>query len=222
MRRPFIIFLLIISMYCWLTDCVNFLFYLFDINSSTVKTFSAFTGIIILATSLPLLKKVFNKLSFPGIGDLFQIKRKREWLLLLTVSSPIILLGLFRAIYPDQNYDTYHFELYLQELDFTDNKTNFAAGSIRTYYFTLSERIFALFRHILGFRLGSILNTILLVTIIFSIYDFIKKVFIVHLPHIQFPSVLVALLSLFTIFADNTLFNTGSYKPDILGVPIIL
>lgn len=222
MRRPFIIFLLIISIYCWLTDCINFLFYLFHISGPTVKTFSTVISIVILAASFLLLKKAFKNLNFPGIGDLFQIKRKREWLLLLTVSSPIILLGLFRAIYPDQNYDTYHFELYLQELDFTDNKTNFAAGSIRTYYFTLSERIFALFRHILGFRLGSILNTVLLVTIIFSIYDFIKKVFAVHLPHIQFPSVLVALLSLFAIFADNTLFNTGSYKPDILGVPLIL
>ncbi len=222
MRRPFILFLLVISIYCWLTDGVNLLFFAFAINFHSYL-FIGLISLLLLAVLFFVLRKflpIENIVSQKN--SLFEAGTKNEWLLLFVVSSPVILLGFFRAIYPDQNYDTYHFELYLQEYNFGDNAKNFAAGSIRSYYFPLPERIFSLFRHILGYRLGTVFNTFLLVTIIFSIYDFIKKICIQYLPNTSFPSVLVAILSLFALFADNTLFNIGSYKPDLIGVPLIL
>ena len=223
MRRPLIFFLVLISIYCWLADCFNLLFYALTIDSSKIKIYCSVASLIVLASSFFVIKKIFYKnSSLPKVSSLFKNGIREEWVILFIVSLPIVILGLFRAIYPDQNYDTLHYELYLQEYDFKDNSINFAPGSLRSYFFPLTERIFAIFRHMLGFRLGTILNAILLVTIIFSIYDFIRKVFCVYLSHLQFPKVAVALLSLFAIFAENTLFTIGSYKTDLIGVPLIL
>lgn len=223
MRRPFILFLILISIYCWLADCFNLLFYALKIDSSNIKVYCSVFSVLVLTSFFFIVKKLFYKTSsLPSAGSLFKGGTRKEWLLLFIVSLPVIILGIFRAVYPDQNYDTLHYELYVQEYDFKDNSINFAAGSIRTYFFPLAERVFAIFRHVLGFRLGTILNTILLVTIIFSIYDFIKKVFTVYLPDMQVPRIAVALFSLFSIFSENTLFTIGSYKTDLIGVPLTL
>ena len=156
------------------------------------------------------------------VTNLFDGTRKREWLVLLLVALPIIRLGFFRALYPDQNFDTLHFELYLQDYDLSDNKVNFAAAAIRTYYFPLPERIFGWCRHLLGYRLGTLIDTFLIVAIIASAYDFLKRFFATWSPGIKTPVVLTGLLALFAVWADNALFNIGSYKPDLIGVPILM
>lgn len=222
MRRPFIIFLFILIAYFWLKDCVDFLFYLFGNNSPNVNLYSALIGLLAIAAIFYSAKKtVFKHVTLPSAKEIFQPERKKEWRLLWLVSTPIILLGLFRCIYPDLSYDTGHYELYLQDYNFSDNKTNYGIGAIRTYFFPLSERVFGLFRHLLGYRLGAIFTTFLYVTIIISSYDFIKRFFSEYAPTYKLGIILPACLSLYVIFADNTLLIISSYKTDLLGIPFL-
>jgi hypothetical protein len=169
------------------------------------------------------LKVAFvKKITVPQVKELFQPDRKKEWLLLFFVSLPVIVLGLIRAVFPDQNYDTIHYELYLQDFDYIDNKRHFAPGGTATYIFHLSEIFSGLFRHRLGYRLGSTFNIFLLVSIIASSYDFIKKFLSVYAPEHKISVILLALLASFVVFADNTLLVMGSYKTDLIGIPLLI
>lgn len=224
MRKPFLFFIVLISIYCWLTDVIELFFYFSHTEPAhkhvighLVSAALLMGGWLILAFSL------YKKYGYTAwLKDIFQPNRKKEWLLLLLASTPVLLLGLFRSILPDQNFDTYHFELYLQDYDFTENKINFAAGALRTYYFPLPERVYALFRHLLGYRLGTLFNTFLLVTILVSAYDFVMNFLSLYENGRKHKVIVLVLLSLFILLADNTLFIIGSYKPDLIGIPLLL
>jgi len=178
-------------------------------------------SVILLFIAAIIYRRNYGQ-KLPAFKSLFGGADKSEWVLLFLVSSPVILLGLFRALYPDMNYDIFHYEMYLQDFDLRDNSISFAPGAFRSYLFPLAERISKLFRYVLGYRMGTIFNTFLLITIIFSVYDFLKKAFAACLPDRRFPRIPIALFCLFTIFADNTLFTIGSYKSDLIGVPLLL
>lgn len=220
MRRPFLLFILLLATYCWLKDLVGILFYLR--NATYANFYGSIAGAIGVLLFLYLLKKVIFKNTPSLLKELFRTDRKNEWPALLVACLPVILLGLIRSIYPDQNADTGHFELYLQDYGFPENKTNYAVGSLRTYYTPLPERMFAAFRHILGYRMGAIFNTLLLVTLLATVYDFLKKFLSLYKPDFRPRPILLALAALFVITADNTLFCIGTYKPDLIGIPFIL
>lgn len=223
LRRPFLFLLVLIVLYCWFKDFVNFFFYIVGSESTSTGTYSYLIGLFIFLAVLYGLKVTFfKKISATQIKEIFQPHRKKEWLLLLLVSLPIIALGLIRAVFPDQNYDTIHYELYLQDFDYIENKRHFAPGGTATYIFHLSEIFSGLFRHLLGYRLGSIFNIFLAVTIIVSVYDFIKKFISVYAPLRTFSIVSVALLASFAIFADNAILIFGSYKTDLIGIPLLI
>lgn len=223
MRRPFLIFFVLIALYFWLKDLTALFFYLIGSDSSNLKVYSTVISILLFGGILYLLKiSIFKKIPLPTIKEVFQPERKKEWLLLLLVSLPLLALGLIRCIYPDHTWDTYHYELYLQEFNFNESKTNFTAGGKGTYLFPLSERIIGLFRYILGYRLGSIFNVLLLITILISCYDFTKKFISVYGPTFKYAVIIPALFALYIVLADNTLFNIGSYKTDLQGIPFLL
>jgi hypothetical protein len=223
MRKPFILFFLVLSIFCWFSDFTNLIFYGLNISSPYNRLYCYIISTVVLGLFFIIYQWRFSKkYPLPSFKSLFEGTGKSEWILMLLVSSPVIFLGLFRALYPDTNYDQFHYELYLQEYDLRDNSINFAPGSIRSYFFPLTERAAKLFRYALGYRMGTIFNTFLLVTVILSIYDFLKKVYAACLPEKTFPRIPVALFALFAVFAENTLFTTGSYKTDLFGVPIVL
>lgn len=223
MRRPFLIFFVLIALYFWLKDLTGLFFYLIGNNSNNLNIYSSVIGIFLLAGILYLLKiTIFKKVPVPTLKEIFQPERKKEWLLLLLVSLPILGLGMFRCIYPDHNWDTFHYELYLQEFTFNENKTNFTAGGKGTYLFPLSERIIGFFRNIFGYRLGTMFNVLLLIAILVSCYDFTKKFISAYGPTLKVAILIPALLALYIVIADNTLFNTGSYKTDLQGIPFLL
>lgn len=222
MRRPFIIFLFALIFFFWLKDCAEFVFYVCGNNGSNINIYCSVIALIVFIASFFFVKKtVFKNKAFPTLKEIFQPERKKEWLLLFLISLPLILFGLFRCIYPDLSYDTGHYEIYLQDFRFSENKTNFGVGAIRTYFFPLSERVFGFSRHLLGYRLGTILTTFLLVVIIFSSYDFIKRFLSEYAPVNKLEFILPAFLSLYIIFADNTLLILSSYKTDLLGIPFL-
>ena len=69
---------------------------------------------------------------------------------------------------------------------------------------------------------GTSLNTFLLVTIIASVYDLLKRSLSSFAPDLRYRTSWLALMALFIVFADNALFNVASYKPDLIGVPLLI
>lgn len=225
MRKPLLFLLVLISLFCWVSDFIRLFFYFAKIQTPYKNVFGYTGSAVILIGGLSLAAFLFNRKNNAAslwLKDIFQSNTKREWLYFLLATSPVIVLGLFRSILPDQNFDTYHFELYLQEFDFSENKINWGAGAIRAYYFPLPERVFGLSRHLLGYRLGSFINTVLLVTIIAAAYDFIKKFTDLNGNGRKHKLIVLSALSLLAVLADNTFFIIGSYKPDLIGLPFIL
>ena len=128
-------------------------------------------------------------------------------------------------MFPDADYDVRAYHLFLHRLNRLENLDNFnlvggAGGG--TYFFTLSYKIFGFFRELLGYRLGTVVNTYLLFLIYLSAYDFLKKFFATYFPEEKVLGYFLAASAFFIIFADNTLFNLNSYKVDVIGVPLLL
>src|SRR5436190_2171159 len=133
MRHPFLLFLFAIISFFWLKDCAGFFFYLANTNIPNINIYNTIIGLAGLVALFYILKNtLFKKAPLPSVREILQPERKKEWLVLLFVSLPIILLALFRCISPDEGYYTAHYEIYLQEFNFGENKTNFGVGAIRT------------------------------------------------------------------------------------------
>ena len=91
----------------------------------------------------------------------------------------ILLLGIFiiTIVYPDRSFDTFNYHLYLQEHPFGDKiGFDFFAGKhLNSFTYALPDRMFYLFRYFLGYRLGVILNYLILITIYYQIKEIIKN-----------------------------------------------
>src|ERR1044072_3159552 len=101
MRRPFLIFFVLIALYFWLKDLTALFFYLIGSESRNLNIYSTVISILLFVGILYLLKiSIFKKIPLPTTKEVFQPERKKEWLLLLLVSLPLLGLGIFRCIYP--------------------------------------------------------------------------------------------------------------------------
>ncbi|MEO6668681.1 MAG: hypothetical protein ABIN36_04330 [Ferruginibacter sp.] len=224
MRKPFLFLLVIFSFWVWSMDLVDILFYY------AKHSYSTMTGSLIALIPFCILTYLFTKLFFKHY-DLdrrslaLSKERIKEYLYLLVCFLPILYLNFKRLMFPDVSYDVGAYHLYLQELNRHENLKNFnlvgSAGG-GTYFFTLSYKMFGCFRKLFGFRMGVILNTALLFVCFVSIYEFLKLVLKNYAVKLKIPLLLLALSSLFVIYADNTLFVLNSYMVDLIGIPILL
>ena len=223
MRKPFLFLLIIFSFWVWSTDLVDILFYYLK------HPYTKLTGGLIAFIPFSILTWLFTKLFFKyydlGKNSIKLSKEKiKEYLYLFLFFLPILYLNFKRIMFPDVSFDTGAYHLYLQELNRYENLKNFnmvGGGGGGTYFFTLAYKMFGSFRHLLGFRMAPVFNTILLFVCFVSIYDFIKLVSRSYLEKIKIPFVLIALASFFTIYANNTLFVLNAYMVDLIGIPLL-
>jgi hypothetical protein len=151
--------------------------------------------------------------------------KKTDYLFVLAFLTPVIYLNVARIYFPDVSYDIGSYHLYLQELNRFDNLKNFnmvGSGAGGTYFFTLSYKFFGIFRHLLGFRMGAILNTLLFFVCFTSLFDLIKMIVKESNGINRLPVFFIGLICLFAIWADNTLIIINSYVVDFLGIPILI
>jgi len=76
----------------------------------------------------------------------------------------LLLIIAITIIFPDEFWDSYSYHIYLQEEPFADKIYDdfFPGRTLTTFVFPIADRIFNMFRQLLGFRLGTlprILNT---------------------------------------------------------------
>ena len=224
MRKYFLISIILLSLWVWSTDLTDILFFYFKYHYSPAIGNVASTGFFIILTVFFYL--IFYKYSSKNRSSL-KIDKKYflELGTLVLCFLPILYLNYSRIMFPDADYDAQAYHFFLHRLNRLDNLRNFnlvggAGGG--TYFFTLSYKIFSFFREVFGYRLGTICNTFLIFLIYVSVYDLLKKWLLLYYPDKKVMVIIIAFSALFTVAADNTLFNLNSYKVDLIGLPLIL
>jgi hypothetical protein len=108
---------------------------------------SVFIGLLLDCTCIGILikrKKIGISIDFNKIDILFYIG--------------LAIITVFTIIYPDSFWDTKSYHIYLQQNPFV-NKINFdffAGRNLNSFQFPIADRVYYLFRYILGYRLGTI------------------------------------------------------------------
>ncbi|WP_455089432.1 hypothetical protein [Peptoanaerobacter stomatis] len=136
-----------------------------------------------------------------------------------------IILYINKFFVPDRAFDTLNYHLYNQEnFGVSLYKYNFFPQRvINSHSFVLGDTSHYIFRSILGYRLGTILNTIVMIIIYFQL----KKILFKYLVdmNINTPKKYKSLeffLMIWIILNEIFLWNIASYYVDILAVPLVL
>ncbi len=176
--------------------------------------------IALLIIFLPVFK-LRNKIYAPKLSC-----SRRQFLIGFII---ITIVSVFKIIYPDNGFDTFHYQLIAQRPTFTNYfsaEQGFARGNFQVWASSLGSKSFWYFRVCLGYRLGTILNSITL----FLVYtQFLGILSILFPPEKQAASrcitvyrLIQSLFGIFLITSHYIVLNTGTYMVDALALPFIL
>ena len=131
------------------------------------------------------------------------------------------LLALVRMALPDNNFDTVKYHIYLQENIFRDNITsNFFPGGFQTFSLSLGDSAFNVFRLLLGYRLGTLLNLLVILLLYFQLRALLAGY--ARQRALRLPDRVPELLAFIAVSTEVILCNTGTYMVDLLSVPLLL
>ena len=155
MRKPFLLILLLVSLWVWCLDLTDILFFYLNYHYSALISYvTAFVFFIILTCTL---FKYFYKYLKPNNSNL-QIDKNYffDFGIILLCFLPVLFLNYQRIMFPDADYDVQAYHFFLHRLNRLESLKNFnlvggAGGG--TYFFTLSYKIFSLSRALFGYRL---------------------------------------------------------------------
>jgi len=143
---------------------------------------------------------------------------KTDWLVILFIFAITFL----RLPLPDRSFDVLNYHLFLQGFGFENNLIhNFFPGNIQTFTFPLGDRLFFIFRIILGYRAGVLLNTLVLILLFFQIKELVvlDKSLEIAASH---KRLLLSFFALFALSTEYILANIGTYMVDLLMLPFLL
>ena len=133
----------------------------------------------------------------------------------------ILFLSAIRIAIPANDFDTNNYHLYFQEYFGRDfiNSDFFPIRACNAHYFVLGDRMAWLFRKVLGYRLGVLLNTLVLILIYFQtkgIVSCIDRDRERKLGKWLIPIVGCAL------FTETLLWNIDTHLIDTFAIPFLL
>ena len=132
----------------------------------------------------------------------------------------IVGLGVLMSVYPDNAYDTYNYHLVAQNPEFRNLFTeHFAKGNFQVWGFGLAEQLFYIPRCILGFRLGTLLNTFIMLISYLQIFELLGM-FEEELLKRAGYATNKSIWALIIVLLHEALLMIGIYYVDILAVPI--
>lgn len=156
--------------------------------------------------------------------------------LFVVFSAGIMALAFFKGILPDTSYDVGYYHIYQQYPGFIDNvNIDVFAG---TFLFPLADRLFYYPRMLLGYRMGTLFNGYLMVTVFVQVRNIIRlatgsKLSELHASWAK-KSIFNPLRSLGRLLASESLFaflavttfyaiaNLGTYMVDLAALPLLL
>jgi hypothetical protein len=178
-----------------------------------------FIFIILLSFTLIffLFKKNKLELIFKNFFCLPEI-HKFDWFFLLVIFS----VTMIRLPIPENSWDSIHYHLFLQDFQFENNVLkNYFPAYFHTFTFPLGDRLFFVFRTLLGYRAGTILNTLITILIFFQIKEILILVFEFNFQK-NYQKFVLSFAAFFVISSEYLLGNIGNYMIDILMIPFLL
>jgi len=177
--------------------------YLWQISSNGIAWF--FSIIIAMYAFL-----YYDKLK----KDIFIQRPAKGFLFWLFIIIPLVVLYFFRIVTPDYSFDVLNMRILFSDrslvgVPFTEK--DFYYGFL---YNSLPEMITGIFRHLLGYRLGTIINLLVVIWIAIEI-DTMLFLYI-KVEWIRYLSIA------FIVLSENILFLINNYMIDLLGIPLIL
>lgn len=151
---------------------------------------------------------------------------------ILFAAGCLFIMGfcLVKCIFPDFSYDTGNYHLYVQVPGFTDNiHESVLPGRFQLFGFRLPDRMFYLFRAVLGLRLG-MLFTGLALTVSYAQICSLLNSFLEQMDRPQTKTgraavgllACVPFLSLLFLLKNEVLMQLGTYMVEILCLPFFI
>lgn len=130
----------------------------------------------------------------------------------------IVIMGL-TIIHPDTFWDTYSYHIYLQENPFADkiNDDFFPGRTLTSFVYPIADRVFYMFRALLGFRLGTLPGYFLIVVIYYQIKKYLTKIL-----ENKIDEKYISLLSILPLGVFIILEQMGTYYIDNFSVALLL
>jgi len=150
----------------------------------------------------------------------FAERTETSWIF-LAGSVFIVLFGFCKCIMPDGATDTWNYHLLVQEPGFVNYFDDyFALGNFQGWGFRLGDRLFYIFRAVLGFRVGTVLNSLVLILAYYQLIQ-LMQVFNRQLPkHVS--NCVIEISALVICLAQWILCDMGIYYVDIIAFPVAL
>lgn len=207
---PFFYVYLIYTVLIWGSEAADCFSYVVGLPQTTVIS----RLVIVLLTGL-LIWWSYKRVEFSTM----RISRSE-----LAAIAVIFLIGFFKSVYPDSACDTHNYHLVAQRSGFVNHFTeNFAKGNFQVWGFRLGDRLFFLFRQLLGYRLGTMLNTFVLMIMYLQVYgllgyfaDETNKGAISRLIRSR------TLWAFIIVMMHDAVLMIGIYYVDILALPFAL
>ncbi len=150
-----------------------------------------------------------------------QVKRisVNIWAILFLIL--LFLFGAIAGVYPDVSYDTMNYHLFSQHAGFHNYFTeHFAKGRFEIWGFRLGDRLFDIFRRLLGYRMGTMLNTLLMLILYLQIYDLLKTLEFGDNRARKWRIDDKAVWSFLIIMSHYIILEAGTYLVDIVSLPV--
>lgn len=195
---------------------INFLFYIFLFISFVTLLTDYFEFFLNISYIYEIIIS-----SFIAIIFFYMIRKKIKPDFNLEKSDIffLIILGCIFAttiVFPDKMYDSINYHLYNQMFPFKNKVTldYFPNSFIQSFTYPFADRIFNIFRFVLGYRLGISLNYILLSIMYFDV----KKIF---KEKLNVKDIFASIFSVFAVISLTILDVLDTYYIDIISMVAI-
>lgn len=160
---------------------------------------------------------------------LFYIHKMQHLKLQILIGIAVItFVSIFKIVYPDTNFDTLHYHLIAQRQGVTNyfsETQGFGKGNFQVWGFPLGDKAFWYFRLVLGYRLGTLLNSLALVVChyqILCIFDVLFPIKNLDKKESIANAIIKSLFAVFILTSHYILLNIGTYMVDSFVLPFIL
>lgn len=210
MSNIFLLIYLVYIIYVWFSEALNLCLFLFGYEQATL-----ICRIVVVILTIILCVVMRDKIV---------IEKKKHSCFLYIFLLLIALFGIIKSCYPDMGYDTGNYHILAQSREFINwFERGYGAGNFQVWGFRLGDRLFTLFRELLGYRYGTILNTLIIMLIYIQIVDLLYQ----HIHKLKFKSkkanyFLPELLAVPVVFVHDMVMEVGTYYVDILAIPLCI
>lgn len=136
----------------------------------------------------------------------------------------IFLYGSVMSVYPDMAADTLSYHLIAQNPQFVNYfQSTSNSGFYVAWSFHLSDQLFYYFRYILGYRMGTMLNTAVAIVAFTQVYAFLGQIPAMREPAMSILNRILScrlLWALLILLPLDVIMMFGCYYIDLLAIPI--